>query len=330
MDKNMDYSTLTACRVGEKPYLCQRKNTNNMAKDGFVGERSVVLPPAIVEMEEHDPLVSSLFITDIGYYPCAEHHFRVRDEPINQFVLIYCVDGKGWYRLRGKTFEVSSNQFFILPAGEPHAYGAAKESSWTIYWVHFRGQHSAIFSEGAQVPQTINVAINSRINDRNNIFEEILTTLLHHRDLEDLRYASSLLHHYLASMRYLTQFRKATGTENHDLVEAAIHYMHENIERRITMNDLTRYTGYSASHFSTLFRRRKGCSPLNYFNRLRVEHACRLLRETDMKIHQISFKVGIEDSLYFSRLFSKVMGMSPREYRMGKVDNPLPQDDKPE
>lgn len=292
-----------------------------MAKDGFIGERSVVLPPMIIEMEERDPLVSSLFITDIGYYPCAGHHFRMRKEPIDQYVLIYCVKGKGWYRLRGKTFSVEPDQFFILPAGEPHAYGTSEDSSWTIYWVHFRGAHSAIYSEGVQEPQTINVTINSRISERNNIFEEILTTLLHHRGLEDLRYTSSLLHHYLASMRYLTQFRKATTKENDDILEAALHFLHENIERKVKMDDITHYVGYSASHFSALFKCRMGCSPFNYFNRIKVEYACKLLSETDMKINQISLKIGIDDSLYFSRLFSRIIGVSPREYRKKIKDN---------
>ena len=64
-------------------------------KDGFTGERSVVLPQMAVEMQKSDPLVSSLYITDIGYYPHASHHFRERREPIMQNVLIYCMEGKG-------------------------------------------------------------------------------------------------------------------------------------------------------------------------------------------------------------------------------------------
>ena len=60
-------------------------------KEGFPGERTVVLPPVLVEMEEKDELCESLFITDIGYYPQAEHHHCRRAEGINQYVLIYCV-----------------------------------------------------------------------------------------------------------------------------------------------------------------------------------------------------------------------------------------------
>lgn len=281
-------------------------------KDGFQGQQSVVLPPMVIEIAEKDELASSLFVTDIGYYPNATNHYRERKLAINQYILIYCVDGSGWYRLKGKEYQVGKNQFFILPAGEPHIYGA--NESWTIYWVHFRGYHAAIFADGMQTPQNINVALNSRIRDRISIFEEILSTLHSGQDIEDLRYASSLLHYFLASMRYLGLYRRAEGTS--DTIEAAIHFMQENIENRITLQDVLDYIGYSQSHFSVIFKKKTGESPIAYFNRLKIEYACKLLKETDLKINQICYKIGIEDPFYFSRLFSKTIGMSPTEYRL--------------
>ncbi len=282
-------------------------------KDGFLGERAVILPPMIIEMEENDPLVSSLYITDIGHYPMAEHHHRVRQEAIDQYVLIYCVDGSGWYVLKGQRYEVKRNQYFILPAGTPHEYGATEGERWTIYWVHFRGEHASVYAEGAQKPQEVKAAMNSNISNRNNIFEEILSTLHFGDGIEDLRYASSLLHYYLASLRYLRQYRSTVRYDG--VVNAAIHYMKENVERHLTLQDVLDYVGYSSTRFSALFKKETGSSPLAYFNRLKIEYACQMLKTTDMHINRICYKVGIEDSLYFSRMFSKAMGMSPSEYR---------------
>jgi len=285
-------------------------------KDGFQGEQAVVLPPAIVELEEQDDFCQGLFITDIGYYPKAEHHHRIREKGVGQYVLIYCVDGSGFYVVDGKRHEVKKNQYFILPIGKPHEYGATEGHFWTVYWLHFCGKAAHVFAEGAATPQTINVTMQSRISERINIFDEILTTLHFGDSIEDLRYASSLLAHFLASMRYLGQFRRAKASAEKDIVEQAIHYMRENIENRITMAEVLRYVGYSQSHFSTVFKKKTGMSPLSYFNRLKVEHACQLLKTTDLKVNMICYKVGIEDPLYFSRLFSKVMGMSPTDYRL--------------
>ena len=285
-------------------------------KDGFQGEQAVVLPPAIVELEEQDDFCQGLFITDIGYYPKAEHHHRIREKGVGQYVLIYCVDGSGFYVVDGKRHEVKKNQYFILPIGKPHEYGSTEGHFWTVYWLHFCGKAAHVFAEGAATPQTINVTMQSRISERINIFDEILTTLHFGDSIEDLRYASSLLSHFLASMRYLGQFRRAKAGAEKDIVEQAIHYMRENIENRITLAEVLRYVGYSQSHFSTVFKKKTGMSPLSYFNRLKVEHACKLLKTTDLKVNMICYKVGIEDPLYFSRLFSKVMGMSPTDYRL--------------
>ena len=298
-------------------------------KDGFMGERAVVLPPVLLEMAASDSLVSSLYVTDIGYYPKAVNHYRSREAGIDQYVLIYCVDGSGWYRLDGQTFHVSRDQYFILPAGKAHAYGSDEGKGWTIYWIHFRGTHAATYAEGAQEPQTLRVSQNSRLRTRIDIFEELLSTLCFGETIDDLRYASSLLQYFLASMRYLHQFRSpavggsrlagadavAGGGFGLDVVEAAVHFMRENLERHVTLQEVHDYVGYSQSHFSTLFRQRMGMSPIAYLIHLKVQYACHLLKTTGMRVNQLCYKVGFDDPSYFSRLFTKEMGVSPSAYR---------------
>lgn len=285
-------------------------------KDGFSGERSVVLPKMILDMMGRDPVMSHLHITDIGYYPKAANHYRERREPIDQYVFIYCVDGGGAYSVDGRSFRVEANHYFILPAGKPHSYGADMQNPWTIYWIHFRGDLAGHIACGAATPQAVSPGLFSRIDNRNALFDEILETLENGLGIENLRYAMSIFHHYLGSLRYIHQYRELGEKTNEDnVVEATIHYMKENIEKRITLPELSRFAGYSVSHLSTLFRTKTGHSPLGYCNLLKVQRACALIDNSAMKLNQICYKVGIGDPYYFSRFFSKIMGMSPRDYR---------------
>ncbi len=291
-------------------------------KDGFKGERSLVLPEMALRISAADPMLKNLYITDIGYYPHATHHYRERVQPIGQWVLIYCVKGSGKYKLDGREFEVRANQYFILPARKPHAYASSDDDPWTIYWIHFSGLLAPCYTEGSPEPRDVTAGISSRIADRNDIFEDIFAVLSEGSALDNLRYASSLLHFYLASFRYLPLYRRChaqsgreTDTESDLLVNAALKYMEENVETQITLQQISDYAGYSPSHFSAIFRSATGHSPLSYFNLIKIRHACELLDTTEMKINQICCKVGIDDSYYFSRLFKKTVGISPSQYR---------------
>lgn len=289
-------------------------------KDGFNGERALILPQSVILEMEKDALASILHITDIGYYPKALHHFRERKEPINQFIFIYCIEGTGWFRIGEQMSTVTGNQYFILPAGIPHAYGSDENNPWTIYWIHFKGKLASYFAGQAARPIEIRPSVQSRISNRNNLFEEIFRTLEMGYSHENLQYACSAFQYYLGTLRYLQQYREAANNDSNtsDIVTAAIHFMKENLEKRLTLSDLAVHTGYSPSHFSALFSKRTGYAPLTYFNQLKIQQACHLLDFTDMKVNQICFKIGIEDTYYFSRLFRKVMGMSPREYKKQK------------
>lgn len=288
-------------------------------KEGFKGERALILPPYIIDRIKNDHLLASLYITDIGYYPKAAYHYRRRTTPIDEYVLLYCVDGNGIVKIgqEGDSFNLHSNQYVILPANIIHEYGSAEGSAWTIYWIHFTGSLAPYYAQDARTPQSVVTDSHSRISNRINLFEEIYNILSNGLTDDNMHYASSLLHHYLGTLRYLQSYRNAEpGTEADNIVEAIKHYMEENIESHITLKQISEYIGVSTSHMSLKFRQHTGISPIQYLNNMRIEKAAQMLVQTNMQINQISYKLGFEDPLYFSRMFNKLKGISPRDYRM--------------
>lgn len=289
-------------------------------KDGFRGSRAIILPASVVADMERHFFQSKLYITDMGYYPKAFHHFRRRENGAAQYILIYCMSGRGWLELHGRTCTISENQFFIIPRDTPHAYGSHSRDPWSIYWIHFNGEMAPSYAEGRDIPTRVDPSDKSRVTERTALFEEIYATLEKGYGKENLHYVTSCLHYYLGSLTRSGESGEPPGSPQHgrDVTERAIFYMRESIEKRVTLAELCIYLGYSVSYVSTIFKRHTGYSPMGYMNRLRIQAACKLLDFTDMKINQICHKVGISDPYHFSKLFAKTTGFSPSRYRAMK------------
>ena len=284
-------------------------------KDGFKGSRSFVFPRDITEWMEKDPIIQDLFITDIGYYPVAKYHYRERLKGCSQNVLLYCTDGSGWCTINDKRYQLHTHQFIVLPANTPHAYGADLDSPWSIYWVHFTGFKADYFAQNLVGVKGLYPSENSRLSDRINLFEEIFNTLINGYNKDNIYYATACFHHFLGSLVYTDKYREGQKRQEVNIVEKSIHYMNENIERKITLQELADNISYSSSHYSTLFHAQTGYSPLNYFMRLKIQKSCKLLEFSNMKVYEIAYKLGFEDSFYFCRVFTKIMGISPSKFR---------------
>ena len=244
-------------------------------KEGFKGERIVVLPGFLIEELKRDPLGRELYITDIGYYPHAGFHYCERkEEDSNEFVLIYCVEGEGWFELDGKRYDVGANQFFILPKYKAHAYGSKAENPWTIYWIHFDGAKAAFFSVGFSKPHDISPAEHSRIKERLMLFEEIYASVSSGYNKNYMLYATTSLFHFLGSMKFLGEYREcrfAGVQEKRDVVQRAIHFMQENLNKKIRLTDIAREVKLSPSYFSNVFEDKTGSPPLRYLGYLRIQ-----------------------------------------------------------
>lgn len=292
-----------------------------MAKlqEGFKGERYIYLPANIVSIMQKHPLLSDLYITHIGFFPEAKYHYRERPEGGEQNIFIYCVKGEGWYEVNGNSFKIRENEFFILPQHVRHRYGSSESTPWTLYWVHFTGSKAHFFAQGFERPTSMDIAINSRITDRITIFEEMLITLEKGYELDRLIYAATCLYYFLGSIRFYYLYNTGAGQEQRSqrlIIKNAIHFMTENVEKRIKLQDIASYVNLSPAYFSNYFSRITGVSPITYFNNLKIQYTCKLLETTDMKVNQICYKAGFNDPYYYTRLFTKVMGISPIEYKL--------------
>ena len=284
-------------------------------QDGFPGQLSYVIPDKILALVQKNPVCDDLYLTDIGYYPQASHHFREREQGVNQTILIYNVEGRGTIRVGGQIFQLAADHFFIIPPNLAHSYYANEENPWSIYWIHFEGRKARHLVGRVLQPVAVERSKTSRINERLALFDELFRNLERGFSIEILEYISLCLPRLLASFTHLEQYRIVNEQMTKDPVRQSINFMLENIKTKLKLADLSAVVNLSSSHFSRLFFARTGHSPIDYLIQLKIQRSCRLLDNTELTIAEIAREMGFDDQFYFSRQFRKVMNMSPRDYR---------------
>jgi len=102
------------------------------------------------------------------------------------------------------------------------------------------------------------------------------------------------------------------------LVEQAKEFMEEHYFENLTLQMVADKIGITSGYLSTLFTLNIGCGFVDYLNEIRMNHACAYLKQNYFKTYEIAFKVGFKDEKYFSKVFKKIIGKSPSEYKKGR------------
>ncbi|HEX2619244.1 MAG TPA: AraC family transcriptional regulator [Phototrophicaceae bacterium] len=290
--------------------------TQFQIREGFSGQKMWVIPRSILTQWAAHPMLQSLIPTDIGWYPVAKYHYRERENGADEHILIFCVAGAGWYEIDGQRYTVEANEALFIPRGVPHIYGADEVAPWSIHWVHFIGVEADFFLYHLPTgEQKLHVDPGSA-SAIEHLFTECYDSFIGGFVLYRLIYCTQILRHLLGYLFFNNNsFSPTQRTSSLRSLEATLTFLHQNIQRDVTLGEMANHAGLSISHFSFLFKQQTGYSPIDYFIHLKMQRACALLSLSHNTIQEIAYEVGYDDPYYFSRIFKKIMGISPRHYR---------------
>ncbi len=270
-----------------------------------------ITPAFMVRALNANPLARDCYPTAMGYYPQAKGH-RMQRQRHDDNLLLYCVAGRGVLRCGEDVFRLKPGQIAMLPQGLAHHYRADRRKPWSLYWIHFQGSAAAVFlnylgyREGAPV---LDVGVSPALRGS-------LDSLL---VVRQTGYSTSAFVHCANHLRYLltlfAQERRSHQARQGLDLPALTAYMRENIARQLSLENLAEVANLSKYYFVTRYKALTGYPPLKHFTHMKMEYACQLLDSTDMSIQAVAEAVGYNDPLYFSRLFRKTLGQSPRGYR---------------
>ncbi|MCU7552648.1 AraC family transcriptional regulator [Chitinophagaceae bacterium LB-8] len=288
-------------------------------KEGFQGQKAIVIPRKILSSKcANNHIISALYVTDIGYYPKAKYHYRERPHGADQHILIYCHEGKGEVTIEKNRFTIEAGEYVVVPMKIAHAYASDENKPWTIYWAHFKGTISD--SIVSLIKKQVNGYKGFIQNNEKSIelFNEIYGQLEKGYSSDHLQYSNMCLWHFLSTFIY-NQFDVKGKANQMDTIDKAIDFLKNKTDQVLGLEEIAAAVNLSVAHFSYLFKKKTGFTPIEYFNHLKVQKACQYLLFTDLRIKEIALELGIADQYYFSRMFSKVMGMSPNEYREKRI-----------
>lgn len=103
--------------------------------------------------------------------------------------------------------------------------------------------------------------------------------------------------------------------EKKQFVEIAKEYVQEHYFEKISLTDVAEKIGVTPGYLSTLFQKQLDKGFIDFLNEIRIERACAYLQQNYLKTYEIAYKVGFNDEKYFSKVFKKIKGCSPTEYK---------------
>lgn len=126
----------------------------------------------------------------------------------------------------------------------------------------------------------------------------------------------------LADQYLVTETKENHGASDDEkgFVNEAKNYIEEHYSEDLTVRDVAEKIGISSGYLSTMFNQELGLGFAEYLNGLKVEHACVYLEQNYLKVYEIAYKVGFRDEKYFTKVFKKIKGMPPKDYRRNYED----------
>ncbi len=230
------------------------------------------------------------------------------------YLLHYIKKGKGIYQVGDRVYPLKAGDAFIIYPGELCRYQADREDPWEYYWVGFKGATAKqLLSQTDFSPENPYVHCEE---DLSPLIQQILQCK--GQESRNQAEMTGRLYILLSRLMHKEHLRGNPKHYRREYIFKIHEFITQNYPQKITVNHLADALGLSKSHLHRIFMEETGESPMQYLARYRIEQSLQLLKSTDMSIACIANAVGFGDQLYFSRVFSKQIGMSPSKYRQEK------------
>lgn len=282
-----------------------------MFTEGSVDSKRIVYTPSPFAK------TSLLYLQETGVLSALKPHSSTRSK-LSSYLFFTVLEGFGALEYGGKRIPLSPGDCVFIDCTEAYSHTTSNKL-WKLQWVHFNGEmmtgiYEKYLERGGQPvfkPQST--------NDYKRILDTVFLIASSEDYLRDMKIneqLSSLLTKIM-EMSWIPEAQVALkrGSGREYSLQDIKAYLDENWQKKIVLDKLADKFFINKFYLARLFKNQYGSSILNYVMDLRITQAKKMLRFTDKQIELIARECGFEDANYFTRMFKKVEGSSPSEYR---------------
>lgn len=295
----------------------------------------------------------------LAYYDTGETIFGDADIFINKcrtketvlhahsyIEIAFVSDGNGIHKIGNDDFLCKKGEIYFINHDIPHQFIANEDCELEIYNCIFKPMffnysfidskkfynvtHSFLLKiiDGDVTFKTPKIALNQKDFKYIHVLYE---DMLNEYNIKDEGYTEVFKADLIKLIILILRTIKKESIDNsnvyikkNDLLEKAIHYIHCNYYKDITIEELSMMAFLSQSHFCRLFKEYSGMTVTEFTQRIRINEACRLLHNSNKKIADIAAEVGYNDIKYFISLFKKFIGMTPTDFKKQNYTTDFP------
>lgn len=255
--------------------------------------------------------VLSLAVYNVGYQKC-QGLYQWGEGIRDHYLIHHIIGGKGYYKVNDKIYDIKQGDTFLVYPHTKVSYWADENDPWEYYWVGFNGNDASVLLADTDFSAD-NPVISTDFGDSlKNAFLKIYDC----KGNDSYKIAEMTGNLYFALSLIIKKSLKIPVNDASDLyIEKATQFVMHNYSTNISVTDIADCIGISRSQLYKIFIAKLSVSPMDYLTQTRVRKSCNLLRNTTLPIKTIAVSVGFDNSLYFSKVFSKAKNISPSQYR---------------
>ena len=279
----------------------------------------LIIPVFLLNKLKTHPLTEGTYPVSLGK---SQHSsYQIDKKTTQNYWLLYSLTDGGILEYKHNIRTLKRGDLIIISPGESFKYkqnllssSSSLTTSNALFWINFDGSLSKNFAERLLMKMDDGLANVGVLSNIANDFEELLALGSRGYTATNVIHAVHVLQQALSFLAL--QLRLISFNENSSFdLNTVETLMQNNLHQELSLDALAHHCQLSKFHFSKKFKELTDTSPIQHFINMKIQRACFKLDNTNKTIKKISEELGYADPYYFSRLFKKVIGISPKQYR---------------